>query len=120
MWQLIKDGGLKWCLEGLPMCQEDPPWCIVHVAACFRFTSHLILKEKNNMPKGCMMAMADPLDLGHGKNTTHITDRKCIIQKAPKMYISTLCVKKNKGQIYNPEKATLWRLLTSIKYFKSY
>jgi hypothetical protein len=30
---------------------------------------HLISKKKNkNMPKGCRMVMADPLDLGHGKN----------------------------------------------------
>ena len=25
-------------------------------------------KNKNKMPKGCLMVMADPLDLGHGKN----------------------------------------------------
>ena len=42
----------------------------VHVVACFRLASRLIFKKKNKkkkMPKGCLMVMADPLDLGHGK-----------------------------------------------------
>ena len=37
---------------------------------------HLILannknKNNNNNLKGCVMVMADPSDLGHGKNTIH-------------------------------------------------
>ena len=38
----------------------------MHEEATFCLTSHLI-PPKNNKPKGCLMVMADPSDLGHGK-----------------------------------------------------
>ena len=41
----------------------------MHVAACLRLASHLIFKKKKNMPKGCLMVMPGPSDLGHGKKT---------------------------------------------------
>ena len=35
------------------------------MAACFRLVSPLKIPEEE---KGCLMVMADPSDLGHGKN----------------------------------------------------
>ena len=42
----------------------------------FASRHHLILKNKNNKNnkiylKGCVMVMADPSDLGHGKNSSN-------------------------------------------------
>ena len=39
---------------------------INHVAACFRLASQSIPNNKKK-EKGCLMVMANPLDLGHGK-----------------------------------------------------
>ena len=36
----------------------------------FALCHPLILANKNNYLKECMMVMADPLDLGHGKNVS--------------------------------------------------
>ena len=33
-------------------------------------------KNKNKMPKGCLMVMADPLDLGHGKKYLEVEETK--------------------------------------------
>ena len=38
-------------------------------ASCHRLISKRKKKnKKKKMPKGCLLVMADPLDLGHGKN----------------------------------------------------
>ena len=44
-------------------------WQLVF-ASCHRLISKNknMKKNKNKMPKGCLMVMADPLDLGQGKN----------------------------------------------------
>ena len=42
----------------------------MHVAACFPLVSPLEIQEQEQQEqeKGCLMVMADPSDLGHGKN----------------------------------------------------
>ena len=40
-------------------------------ASCHR----LIPNKKNKIPKGCLMVMADPSDLGHGKKGGIIINR---------------------------------------------
>ena len=52
----------------------------MHLAACFRLMSPLEIQEEQEeeqqQQKGCMMVMADPSDLGHGKNRSK-TDMLC-------------------------------------------
>ena len=40
------------------------------MAACFRLVSPLKIQEQEQeeQERGCLMVMADPSDLGHGKN----------------------------------------------------
>ena len=47
----------------------------IHVAACFRLVSPLEIQEQEQKQeqKGCLMVLADPSDLGHGKNTDGCT-----------------------------------------------
>ena len=37
------------------------------MAACFRLVSPLEIHQHQHQEKGCLMVMADPSDLGHGK-----------------------------------------------------
>ena len=42
---------------------------ISHVAACFRLVSPLKIQQHQDQEKGCLMFIADPSNLGRGKNT---------------------------------------------------
>ena len=45
----------------------------------FALCHHLISKKKKQkMPKGCLMVMADPLDLGNGKGTIRQSTKKVL------------------------------------------
>ena len=61
----------------------------MHVAACFRLVSPLAfnnnnnknIRNNNNNPKGCLMVMANPLDLGHGKKEKRSKKKKVYMAK---------------------------------------
>ena len=47
--------------------------CNVHVAGFFFLVSPLEIQEQEEQEKGCLMVMADLLDLGHGQKNVSVT-----------------------------------------------
>ena len=67
---------------------QDP--FFLHVQLVFASCHRLILS--NNMPKGCLMVMANPLDLGHGKNDLDLLVRAIHLEPQKLSYLNSMMV----------------------------
>ena len=52
------------------------PRYIYHVAACFHVVSPLKIPEQQQNKIGCLIALANLLDLGHGKKVAEVKQKK--------------------------------------------